>query len=136
VRLCRRLYQKGAASTVNAAPRVHALESARLLAARRAVDADVRPILLDGLGADALDLAQLVDGLERAMLLAVLDDGLSAGETDPVELLGDRGRVGGIDVDGPRPSAERQETRDQQLHGSAYGVAMIDVRHSALLSYQ
>src|SRR5690606_33239311 len=60
---------------------------------------DARLVALDGRCADALDVAQLLGGLERAMGLAPRDDGIGATDTDTLQRLGQFGGAGLVDVD-------------------------------------
>src|SRR4030095_2776367 len=66
---------------------------------RRAFQLYVGPVALQHLGADALDLAQILDAAERAVLLAVRNDRLRAAQTDALQLFGDGRGVGSVDVD-------------------------------------
>jgi len=60
---------------------------------------DVRAVLVDEFLRDALDHGELIDALERAVLLAIADDCLGLGRTDAVQRLGKRRGIGGVDVD-------------------------------------
>src|SRR5688572_5076370 len=104
----------------------------RLLAARRLarplLDADVVPVLLEDLVADALHLEQVLGRLERAVLLPVLDDGLRLRRTDAVKFLRECPGIGRVDVDRPRPGPHGHEQSDQgtydesrSLHGCLLG---------------
>ena len=61
------------------------------------------------------DLAQLLGALERAVLFAIRDDGLRLAEADALQLLGDGGGIGGIDIHRarPRPAANMTGSRLQ-----------------------
>src|SRR6186713_2282476 len=61
---------------------------------------DIRAVLVDELLRDALDHGELVDALERPVLLAVTDDGLGLRGTDSVQRLGERRGIGRVHVDG------------------------------------
>src|SRR5690606_40200900 len=52
------------------------------LGAGGAAEGNAVAVLLDGLQADALDHGELLDALERAVGLAVVDDGLGLGRAD------------------------------------------------------
>ena len=77
---------------------------------------DVRAVAVEHLGADALDLAQVVSAAERAVLLPVCNDCLRATEADALQFLGDRGGVGGVDVDRSRPHERRHERDDEGVN--------------------
>src|SRR5690606_24816208 len=74
------------------------LRRRRLGGAGRAADADAVAVLLDQGQADALDLGQLLGAAERAVLVAVGDDGGGLGRADTVEYAVEGGGVGGVDV--------------------------------------
>ena len=65
---------------------------------RLAVDGHLRTQLLEHLVADAAHQLEVVDALELAVLLAVLDDGLRLGRADALQAR-ELGRRGGVDVD-------------------------------------
>jgi hypothetical protein len=83
--------------------------------------------------ADALDLAQIVDAAERAVLLAVCNDRLRAAQADALQLFRDRGGIGGVDVDRTGPDERRHERDDERLNRAAQ-LRWNDLGHGALLS--
>ena len=54
---------------------------------------------------------ELIDGLERTVLVAVAHDGFRLGGPDAIERLGKRGGIGGVDVDGLGVNELRQQQR-------------------------
>ncbi len=73
------------------------------------------------------DHGELVDGLERTVLVAIRDDGLGLGGTDAVERLGERGGVGGVDVD-----RLGQRNLRQQQRGGESGKQMSEFHGASL----
>src|SRR5690606_13104614 len=79
---------------------------------------------IEGFLSDALDLQQIIDRLERPMLLAVGDDGLGLLRANTVQggqCLG----VGGIEVDGGRCGNQRYTDQSKKKNDSPYEVHAI-----------
>ena len=100
---------------------------------RRAIHLDVRPVALQHFLADALDLAQIVDAAERAVLFTVCNDRLRAAQADALQLFRDRGGIRGVDVDRTGPDERRHERDDERLNRAAQ-LRWNDLGHGALLS--
>src|SRR5262245_18004527 len=103
---------RAVANRVSASANPRSSESTRLLRFR--VDRDERLELEEALLADPLDVHQLLDLLEPARLLPVLEDALGRGAADAWQRFEIRQR-GGVEIDGRGPGDgwSRRLSRDR-----------------------
>ena len=85
---------------------------------------DAVAVLLDGGKANALHCCQLIGTLERAVGIAVRNDGLRLGRADTVQRVGERGGIGGVDVHraGGEGGKAQYEGEQQGLEDEGEGV--------------